>query len=163
VPDVRCEQLDALLDDPRQVARGIDDSVPRAALQRAELAVAIAVQLLDVAKQLWMRPSTVEQRDRMTTCARGINDVWSDEACATEDQDLFGGVVLVNRFDHDVRCHRIDYRFTAIGRSRVDNGAVTRSSTTAPIRAFVTQSASAVCEMSPLAVTVGAPNFGTSM
>jgi hypothetical protein len=48
-----------------------------------------------------MRFATIEERDRVAACSCGIDNVRSDEAGATEDQDLFGGVAVAKMFGHD--------------------------------------------------------------
>src|SRR5262249_49624829 len=81
------EQLRRHLDDARHEARRVDDRVPRTAAQRLELAVAIALQLLDVRKQIRMRLAAVEQRQRVAARACRVDDVRPDEVRATEDED----------------------------------------------------------------------------
>src|SRR5579862_5119573 len=72
---------------PRYVARIIDHDIPRAALERIELAVAIALQLLELREELGVRMPPIEQSHRVTACHRALGDVDAEELGAAENQD----------------------------------------------------------------------------
>ena len=86
VPDAVGEQLGRLAHDARQVARGIDHDVPVAALERREVAVAVAAQLLDVGKELRVGLAAVEQRHLVPARERLVDDRATEELRPAEDQ-----------------------------------------------------------------------------
>ena len=65
--------------------------MPRAASHprrsAAILAVAIATQLLDGRKELWIGLAAIEERDAVPACQRELRHVHADELGATENQD----------------------------------------------------------------------------
>jgi hypothetical protein len=85
VADV-AERLDRLADDPRHVPARVDDRVERAAAKRAEVAVAIAAQLLDLGEEVRVRQAAVEQRDVVAARERALDDRAAEELRAAEDQ-----------------------------------------------------------------------------
>jgi hypothetical protein len=82
----RIDRLDGLADDSREVTGDVDDCVPAAPLQRLEVAVAIAAQLLDLREELRIRLSAVEQRQLVIAREGAFDDRAAEELRAAEDQ-----------------------------------------------------------------------------
>ena len=82
------ERADRLLHDPRHVAARVDDRVEVAALERGEVAVAVAAQPLHVGEEVGLRLAAVEQRDVVPARERDVDDVPAQELGAAEDEDL---------------------------------------------------------------------------
>src|SRR6185369_15657502 len=84
--NVVLEQLRAQLDLARHVARVVDGHVPVAALERVELAVAIADQRFQILEQAGVAATTIEQRDLMAAGLQRLHEMRPEEAGAAEDQ-----------------------------------------------------------------------------
>ena len=87
--DVRGEERRGVLHLAREVARGVDDRVPGAPLERLEVAVAVALQLLELGEEAGVRLAPVEERDRPAARLRGVDDLGPEEAGASEDEEGF--------------------------------------------------------------------------
>ena len=81
------ERIDRLPDDARHVAARVDDGVERAAGERGEVAVAVAVQLLDVREELGPRAAAVERGHGVPARERDLARVAAAELRAAEDED----------------------------------------------------------------------------
>jgi hypothetical protein len=86
VVDGVAQQLGRGADDAGQVARRVDDRVPRAAFERAQVAVAIAAQLLGLREQLGVRLAAVEERDLVALLERVLDDGTAEELRPAEDE-----------------------------------------------------------------------------
>ena len=86
VARVRREQVRRHLRVLRDVAGVVDDDVPLASLQRVELALAVAVQRLDVFDAIRIALAAVEVRDLPAARERELRHVRPDEPGAAEDQ-----------------------------------------------------------------------------
>ena len=60
---------------PRYVSACIDDRIPISSLQRRKIAIAVAMQLLYIMKQLWTVLSAVEKCNAMPTCKDGLHQM----------------------------------------------------------------------------------------
>ena len=65
--------------DARRIAARVHDHVPAAPLQRAEPAVAVAVQLLDLGEQLGFEMPTIEERHLVAAPERDFDKVSAEE------------------------------------------------------------------------------------
>jgi hypothetical protein len=75
----------------REIAGRVDDDVPGSSLERVELArLPIAVELLDVRKELRVRLATIEERQRVPTRLRDLHDLGAEERGSAEDEDALG-------------------------------------------------------------------------
>ena len=79
VPDVRRQQRRRVFDVARDVARVVDDDVPLAGGERLEVAVAIAVQLLEVGEAAGVGLAAIEERQRVAVRARGGDERGAEE------------------------------------------------------------------------------------
>src|SRR5262249_15709382 len=66
----------------------VDDCVPFAALQGVDLAVAVAVELLDRREHPRVGLPAVEERQRVAARLGGLDERRAEEAGASEDEDL---------------------------------------------------------------------------
>src|SRR5205085_10297156 len=82
------QQLGRRADDTRDVARSIDDGVERAALERGQVAVAVAVQVLHIGKERGIRATAVEERQLVPPLERRLRDRAADEQRAAQDEQL---------------------------------------------------------------------------
>ena len=82
------QQLRGLPHDPRHVAARVDDAVPDASGERAEVAVAVAGQVLHVREQIRVRLPAREDRHLVAVRERGVDDVPPEEDRAAEDEQL---------------------------------------------------------------------------
>ena len=73
--------------DARHVAARVDDRVERASLERGQVAVAVAAQLLDVREQLGPRLAAVEERHVVAAFERRVDDVAAEELRSAENED----------------------------------------------------------------------------
>jgi len=72
---------------PRHESGIIDDDVPAAPAQGVELTVAIAFELLNFGEKLWVRLTSIEQRDDMPALQGKLGHVDANEARATQDKN----------------------------------------------------------------------------
>src|SRR5262249_39143607 len=74
----------------RQRRRVIDHHIPLPVLQRVEIAVTIADELLDFSRQFaGMRLPTVESGHLVPATERILNLIWTSESAASENQNRF--------------------------------------------------------------------------
>jgi hypothetical protein len=73
-------------DDAREVAGRVDRRVPGAAFERRQVSVAVAVELLDLRKEVRVRLPAVEERDLVPAGERVLGESSPEEPGATEDQ-----------------------------------------------------------------------------
>jgi hypothetical protein len=71
----------------RSITGCIDDRVETAAAKRREIPVAVAAQLLDLGKEVWVLPAAVEKDDFMPPWQGGFDNVPTEKECSAEDQD----------------------------------------------------------------------------
>ncbi len=81
------ERVKRLGDEARHAAARIDDGVEVAARERAEVAVAVATELLDLREQLGSRLPAVEERDLVAAREGGVDDVAAEELSPAENED----------------------------------------------------------------------------
>jgi hypothetical protein len=72
--------------DPREVARRIDDGVPRAAGERGKVAVPIAAKMLRLGEQAGVRLPAVEEGHLMVARERRVDDRAAEKLRPAEDQ-----------------------------------------------------------------------------
>src|SRR5439155_2660623 len=82
------QELRRVPDHARHVAARVDRAVPGSPLERTELAVAVAVQVLDVREELGIRATAREDRHLVTLGERGLDRVAAEELGASEHQQL---------------------------------------------------------------------------
>jgi hypothetical protein len=82
------EQLGRSADDPRDVPRRIDDGVPAPALERAQVAVAVAAQVLRLGVELRAGAAAVEERQLVAGRKRGLRNRAPEELRAAEEEEL---------------------------------------------------------------------------
>jgi hypothetical protein len=82
----RVDEVDGATYDARQVARDVDDSVPRPPLECLEVAVAVSAELLDVREQVGVCLSAIEERDVVPDRERRVDDRAAEELRPAEDQ-----------------------------------------------------------------------------
>src|SRR5205814_5492344 len=84
--DLITQELRRLSHDARHVAARVDDAVERAAAERVELAVAVAVQMLDLGKELGVRPAAREDRHLVPAGEGSVDRVAAEELRPAEDE-----------------------------------------------------------------------------
>src|SRR5437868_2195519 len=76
----------------------VDHRVPLPALERLQVAVAIADELLDVREERGIGLAAIEQRDRVAAVERVLDLIRADEAGAAEDENAkWAGGLLARR------------------------------------------------------------------
>jgi hypothetical protein len=73
--------------DPRNVAARVDDRVESATLERGEVAVAVAAELLDAREEFGSCLAAVEQRHLVAVFERRIDDVSAEKLGAPQDKN----------------------------------------------------------------------------
>src|SRR5439155_26459277 len=81
------ERIDRLRDAARHVTARVDDRVEAAPGERAEIAVAVAAELLDVGEEVGTGLPAVEQRHLVAVLERELDDVPPQELRPSEDED----------------------------------------------------------------------------
>src|SRR5262249_60315192 len=89
--DSPAQAFAAPADDVRQVTAGVEARVPgTAAFERAQIARAVAAQLLDFREQLGLGAAAVEERDGMAARERGGDERTAGETRAAENEETHG-------------------------------------------------------------------------
>src|SRR5581483_10174367 len=86
-----------LAHDARHVAARVDDTVPAPAGERVELAVAVALQVLDLREELGIRLAAGEDRDVVSVGERRVDRVPPQELRAAEDEQPHPGYLSIAR------------------------------------------------------------------
>ena len=86
VPDRLGEGLGRGAHDARHVARGVEGGFPRPTLEGREIAVPVALEPLNLRKQIRVRSTAVEKRHLVPSLERGLDEVAADEQRAAEDE-----------------------------------------------------------------------------
>ena len=73
----------------REVARRVHDGVPGAALERLQVAVAVALEVLELREPARVGLAAVEERDLPAALLRGLDDLGAEKARPAEDQERF--------------------------------------------------------------------------
>jgi hypothetical protein len=88
VPNRVGEQLGRGADDARDVAGRVDDRVPAPALERSQVAVAVAAQVLRLRIELGPGAAAVEERQLVTGGERRLRDRAPEELRPAEQEEL---------------------------------------------------------------------------
>src|SRR5205807_6968242 len=80
------KQLGRLPHDPRHEAARVEDAVPRAALERLEVAVAVAAEVLGLGEEVRVRLPAREERDVVARREGGVDRVTAEELRPAEDE-----------------------------------------------------------------------------
>ena len=86
--DAVAQRTRGVADEPRDVARHVEAGVPAAAVERAEAAVAVADDVLDLREDPGVRAAAVEQRRLVAGSERRLDERAADELGAAENEDL---------------------------------------------------------------------------
>ena len=88
VPDGIDEQLGGRAHDSGDVTGCVDDGVEAPALERGEIVLTVAVDMLGVRKELGVRATAVEERQLVAALECCLDDGAPDELRAAQDQQL---------------------------------------------------------------------------
>ena len=81
------ERVERRAHDSRHVAARVDNRVELPAVERAEISVAVAAQLLGVGEELGPRLAAIEHRHVVAALQRRLDDGAAEELCAAEHED----------------------------------------------------------------------------
>ena len=88
----------------RHVTRVINDSVPFSPFEGAELTASIALDRFEIREQRIVRAATIKERHGVSAPQSLSHHVWSNEACAAQNQDVEWLVCLTHFIRRNTCC-----------------------------------------------------------